>query len=113
MLITAVALFGFFPGKSFGQIIYQHDFGTTAISSHPYTGAPAVIDANLSLSSWTNSESAWSSGAGSAGEAIQLNSTPNGTTITLDLTVNPGYQASISGFSFGGRAVQVALPTGQ
>ena len=54
-----------------GQI-YQHDFGTTAISAHPYTVAPAIFDANLNSSSWTNSNGAWTSFAGSAGQAISL-----------------------------------------
>lgn len=47
--------------------IYQHDFGTTSISTHPYTIAPGVLDTNLSNSSWSNSNNAWTSFAGASG----------------------------------------------
>ncbi|HOD09182.1 MAG TPA: hypothetical protein PKH91_00415, partial [Flavobacterium sp.] len=46
---------------SFGQIVYQHDFGTTTITSYPYNVAPSTLDANLNSSSWTNTTSAWTS----------------------------------------------------
>ncbi|MFT3908120.1 MAG: autotransporter-associated beta strand repeat-containing protein [Ferruginibacter sp.] len=87
------------------QIIYQHDFGSTTISAHPYTTPPPTINGNLSGSSWTNTQNpspAWTSFAGSAGQAIALNNsggTPS-PTITLSLTVAPGFQANVTSFSF-------------
>src|SRR5262245_2727876 len=87
VFVTLAAFFVFYPCSSFAQTIYQHDFGATAISSHPYIDAPSTIDVHLGSSSWSNSEGSWSSGAGASGEAIQLNSTPAGTTITLDIAV--------------------------
>jgi hypothetical protein len=80
--------------------IYQHNFGTTTISTHPYTVAPAVLDANLSSSSWTNSTGAWTSFAGSAGQAISLNNSGGTPTITLSFSTAAGYETSISSFSF-------------
>jgi hypothetical protein len=82
-----------------GQI-YQHNFGTTAISAHPYTVAPAIFDANLNSSSWTNSNGAWTSFAGSAGQAISLSNSGGTPNITLTFNVAPGFQMSISQFNF-------------
>lgn len=84
---------------SWGQI-YQHDFGTTTISSHPYTVAPTIFDANLNSSSWSNSTGAWTSFAGSAGEAISLNNSSGTPTITLSFNVAPGFQMSVTQFNF-------------
>ena len=79
--------------------IYSHNFGTTSFSNHPYTVAPAIINPNLSNSSWTNSENAWTSTTGSTGQAIRLTSSSN-STITLRFTVAPNYKADITSFNF-------------
>ncbi|HRP60989.1 MAG TPA: hypothetical protein PK833_12005, partial [Vicingus sp.] len=63
ILLTSMSLLG---------QVYQHNFGTTTISTHPYTSAPGTLDANLSNSSWSNSTGAWTSYAGSSGQAISL-----------------------------------------
>ncbi|MBC7536793.1 MAG: hypothetical protein H7258_13970, partial [Ferruginibacter sp.] len=80
--------------------IYLHDFGTTTISAHPYNVAPGTIDANLTGSTWTNSTSAWTSFAGSGGQAISLNNSGGTPTITLNLSIAPGFQASVTNFNF-------------
>jgi hypothetical protein len=84
---------------SYGQI-YQHDFGTTSISSHPYTVTPTVFDANLSNSSWTNSNSAWTSFTGSSGQAISLSNSGGTPTITLTFDVASGFELDVTSFSF-------------
>jgi len=86
-------------GNSFGQI-YQHNFGTTTISSYPYTVAPSILDANISNSSWTNSTGAWTSYGGSSGQAIALSNSSGTPTITLTFKVAAGYSLSLSSFSF-------------
>ncbi|MEL1244741.1 T9SS type B sorting domain-containing protein [Flavobacterium sp. DGU11] len=80
--------------------IYQHNFGTTTISTHPYAAAPSTLAANLSGSSWTNSTSAWSSNTGSAGQAIQYFNTPGTTTVTLTFNVAPNFQVGVTSFNF-------------
>ena len=50
----------------------MHDFGNSSISAHPYNITPSILQSQLSGSSWTNSTSAWTSYAGSSGEAIAL-----------------------------------------
>ncbi len=86
------------PAKSFSQI-YAHNFGTAAITAHPYTAAPTVIDSHLSGSSWSNSTGAWTSTAGSTGEAIRLTSVANAT-ITLTFNVAANFQVDVSSFNF-------------
>ncbi|MES1181533.1 MAG: hypothetical protein ABUL44_01935, partial [Flavobacterium sp.] len=82
------------------QVIYQHDFGTTTISAHPYTVAPGTLNANLNSSSWTNSTGAWTSFAGSAGQAISVNNSSGTPTITLNLNIAAGFQVNVTSFSF-------------
>lgn len=80
--------------------IYLHDFGTTTISSHPYTVLPVTFATNLSNSSWTNSNSAWTSFAGSSGQAISLNNSSGTPTITLTFSIASGYKVSVTQFNF-------------
>lgn len=85
------------------QIIYQHDFGITTISSYPYNVAPPTINGNLSGSSWTNTQSptpAWTSFAGSAGQAIALTNSGGTPTITLNLAIAAGFKVNVTSFSF-------------
>jgi len=96
--ILVALLFGF-TGKGFGQI-YQHNFGTTTISAYPYTVAPSIIDANLSNSSWTNNIGAWTSYAGSSGQALGLANSGGTPQITLNVNVASGDSLSLSSFSF-------------
>ncbi|MFZ1664815.1 MAG: PKD domain-containing protein [Flavobacteriales bacterium] len=83
--------------------IYQHDFGTTTISTHPYTVAPGTFDANLSNSSWANSKTAWTNYGGATGEALSLANSSGTPTITLTFDVATGYEASITDFAFWSR----------
>ncbi|PWA04194.1 YDG domain-containing protein [Flavobacterium psychrotolerans] len=86
--------------------IYQHNFGTTAIATHPYTVSPTatpvsgVLDANLSNSSWSNGASVWTSFAGSVGQAIASSSISASTPWTLTFDVAAGYNLSVSSFNF-------------
>lgn len=80
--------------------IYQHNFGTTAISAHPYTVTPGTFAANLSNSSWANSNNAWTSFTGSAGQAIALNNSGGTPTITLTFDVSSGFAVNLTSFNF-------------
>ena len=80
--------------------IYLHDFGITTITTHPYTVAPTTFATNLSNSSWSNSNSAWTSYAGSSGQAISLSNSSGTPTITLTFTIAVGYQVTINSFNF-------------
>jgi hypothetical protein len=80
--------------------IYQHDFGTTTISAHPYTVAPTVFAANLSSSSWTNGASSWTNFTGSSGQAIANSSISGSNPWTLTFNVAAGYAVSITSFNF-------------
>ena len=85
----------------FGQaIIYQHNFGTSTISSHPYSVVPGTLNSNLVTGGWTNSKSAWTGYNGSSGKAISLSNSSGTTTITLSLTVTSGYQLEVTSFNF-------------
>jgi hypothetical protein len=80
--------------------IYLHNFGTTAISAHPYTVAPGTFESNLSSSSWSNSTNSWTSYAGSSGQAISLANSSGTPTITLTFNVATGYELEITQFNF-------------
>ncbi|SFQ41683.1 gliding motility-associated C-terminal domain-containing protein [Flavobacterium akiainvivens] len=80
--------------------VYQHDFGTTAISTHPYTVAPGIINQYLSGSSWANANNEWTSFSGSAGQAITMLETGGTKTITLSFNVATGRQLAVTGFNF-------------
>lgn len=82
------------------QIVYQHNFGTTTISSYPYTTAPSTISTDLSNSAWTNAAGAWVSYTGSTGQALGLQNFTGTTSVTLSFTVAPGKQLAIDSFSF-------------
>ena len=96
-LLFCLFLIGF--QSVLGQL-YVHDFGTTTITTHPYTIAPITFDANLNGSSWTNSTAAWTSFAGSAGQALSLANSSGTPTITLNFNVTSGYNLNITSFSF-------------
>ena len=96
-LVLIAFLCSFFYG--FGQI-YQHDFGTTTINTHPYSVIPTTIDTNLLNSNWTNSNSVWTSFVGSSGQAISLSNSSGTPTIILTFDVNTGYQLDVNSFSF-------------
>ncbi|MFL9842984.1 T9SS type B sorting domain-containing protein [Flavobacterium rhizosphaerae] len=80
--------------------VYMHDFGTSSITTHPYTDTPSVLDAALSNSSWTNSNNAWTSFSGASGEAIALSNSGGTPTITFNFQVAPGKQLDINSFNF-------------
>ena len=89
----------FFGFLGFGQI-YQHDFGTTTITGHPYNVAPPTLNANLSGSSWSNSNSVWTSFGGSTGQALSLSNSSGTPTYTLTFSVASGFQMSVTQFNF-------------
>jgi Fibronectin type III domain len=99
--ILLLALFcGFL---SFGQVIYQHDFGTTAISAKPYTVAPTTFDANLNTSSWTTSAAGFAGFAGNGGGtsgSLSLNNSSGTPTMTLTFNVAAGFQMTVNQFDF-------------
>ncbi|RZJ70400.1 T9SS type B sorting domain-containing protein [Flavobacterium sp.] len=98
ILVALAALFLLFGLQAKSQV-YSHNFGTTAITAHPYNVAPQTLNANLSGSSWTNSAGVWTSGAGSTGQAIRIQ-TATAATITLTIQVAPNYLLNITSFNF-------------
>ncbi|MGQ2983170.1 T9SS type B sorting domain-containing protein [Flavobacterium sp.] len=98
-LITFLQFFfALLSGYAMHAQIYYHNFGTTTISTHPYTAAPTTLNPDLSGSSWTNSNGVWTSNNGATGQAISANPSPN--TITLTFNVAPNFQANIASFNF-------------
>jgi hypothetical protein len=87
-----------FTPSNVPAIIYQHDFGTTGITSKPYTGAPGTFASNLSNSSWTAS-GAFTDLNGSTGKAIGFSAVSSGP-YTLTFNVANGYQLSVSSYSY-------------
>ncbi len=103
MKIKILFLFLFCGFLSFGQIIYQHDFGTTAITLKPYNIAPTVFDANLNTSSWTTSAAGFAGFAGNGGGtsgSLSLNNSSGTPTLTLTFNVAAGFQMSVNQFDF-------------
>lgn len=99
-IALALGLLAVVPQMADGQTtVYLHDFGTNTITEHPYIVAPGTFDANLSNSSWTNSKAAWTSYAGSSGQAIALSNSSN-VVITLSFDVASGYEFSLTAFNF-------------
>ncbi|WP_158537898.1 beta strand repeat-containing protein, partial [Flavobacterium sp. AG291] len=81
--------------------VYYHNFGTSAISTHPYTVPPPIIDSHLSGSSWTNSVGSWTSNPGAgATTAITMLTAPGINTITLTFNVAGSYQLEVTSFDF-------------
>ena len=98
LLLFLFLIFGY--QYNYAQI-YQHDFGTTTINSHPYSDAPTIFNTNLSNSSWSNTTGTWSNGTGNMGNAIRLSSTASPTeTITLTFNVASNYQLAVTSFNF-------------
>ncbi|MCB9361492.1 MAG: T9SS type A sorting domain-containing protein [Flavobacteriales bacterium] len=97
--ITLLSFILFVSSCLYGQV-YQHDFGTTTISTHPYTGTPTTLDVNLSNSSWSNSTNSWTSYGGSSGEAISLSNSGGTPTITLTFDIDAGCSLDITSFDF-------------
>lgn len=97
-------ILGIFNFISFGQI-YSHNFGTTVISGNPYTVAPTTLNANLSSSSWSTSNSTgFVDFAGLTGKALSITLSPAGTkTYSLTFNVTSGYYVDINSFSFWAR----------
>ncbi len=95
-------IFSFLISFGLKAQIYQENFGTSLISVHPYTPVAGTYTSNANLGSflWANSTGAWISFTGSAGQAISLNNSGGTPTITFSFAVAPGYEASISSFSF-------------
>ncbi len=100
-LPALLAVTGLFASTAeVGAQVYKHTFGTTTITTHPYTVAPLTLDANLSGSSWSNSTNAWTSFAGSAGQAIALNNSGGTPSLTLTFSVASGYKLDVASMSF-------------
>ncbi|HZI68606.1 MAG TPA: hypothetical protein VFD44_02800, partial [Hanamia sp.] len=56
-IFVLLSIFSF--AKVNAQVIYQHDFGTTAITPYPYTDPPPIFDSHFSNSIWSNSTGQW------------------------------------------------------
>jgi hypothetical protein len=87
---------------SWGQTIYLDNFGTTAVTTKPYTGTPTTLDTNLSASSWTTSAAVFGGLAGNGGnpsQSLSLSNSSGTPTITLTFNVAAGYQMSVAQFN--------------
>jgi hypothetical protein len=86
------------------QIVYQHNFGTTAISGSPYNVSPSILNSNLSTNGWTTNVSGgfvnFFGSGGNPSVALSLSNSSGTPSYTLSLTVNSGYQLDISSLSF-------------
>lgn len=82
------------------SIIYQHNFGTVAITGTPYTIAPQTLDANLSSTSWASSTGSFINYAGSTGQALSLSNSSGTPTYTLSIAVASGYVLNLDSFKF-------------
>jgi hypothetical protein len=89
-----------FPVVVTNPIIYLHNFGTTEITSHPYTDAPITLANHLVSNGWTNSRNTWTSYNRDDGEAIGISNSSGTPTITLSLTIEDGFQLAITHFNF-------------
>ncbi|MNK35366.1 bacterial transduction protein [compost metagenome] len=98
--IHLIVLYIFLSGSSITAQIYQHNFGTTAINSYPYTTPPGLIHPDLSGSSWTNNTGSWVSYLGAVGQALGLADSSGAASVTLTFTVAAGKQLNIDTFSF-------------
>ncbi|RYD86939.1 MAG: hypothetical protein EOP54_29565, partial [Sphingobacteriales bacterium] len=98
--VIAQLLFVLITGLTANAQIYSHNFGTTTISTHPYTVAPATLNTNLSGSSWSNTVGTWTSNVGATGQAIQVNTQSGTTTVTLTFAIANNFQAAITSFNF-------------
>ncbi|MCE2962605.1 MAG: T9SS type A sorting domain-containing protein [Chitinophagales bacterium] len=90
------------PIGLWGQI-YQHDFGTTSITTKPYTAAPTTFNSNLSSSSWTTSASGFGGLVGNGGspsQSLSLSNSSGTPTFTLTFNVASGFQVAITDFDF-------------
>lgn len=93
----------FVSAFSWGQVIYQNNFGTTSVTTKPFINTPVVFDANLSSSSWTTSATAFGGFAGNGGspsQSLSLANSSGSPTMTLTFNVATGYQLSITQFDF-------------
>jgi hypothetical protein len=93
----------FISAFSWGQIIYQDNFGTTAISTKPYTGTPTTADANLNTFSWTTSAANFGILAGNGGapsQSLSLSNSSGTPTMTFTFNVAAGFELSVTQFDF-------------
>ena len=98
LFVTSILISQF----SFGQVIYQHAFGTSTFTAvNPYTVTPNVIDGNLNSSQWSTSVAAgFTTFAGSTGQALSIGNSSGMPTYSLNFTIAPGFTCSITDFSF-------------
>ncbi|MGN6603270.1 MAG: hypothetical protein ACTHK8_12520 [Ginsengibacter sp.] len=100
-ILLLLSIFSFV--KVNAQVIYQHDFGTTKITTKPFTDPPYIFAAHLSSSEWTTSADNFAGYFGNGGNpsaSLSLNNSSGTPTITLTFQVENGYQLSISRFNF-------------
>lgn len=79
--------------------VYSHDFGTSAITTKPFTDAPVIFATNLSNSSWTTS-STFGGLAGNTGASLSISNSSGTPTFTLTFNIALGYQLAITAFDF-------------
>jgi hypothetical protein len=80
--------------------IYYHDFGTTNITSHPYLDPPVILESHLSNLGWSNSKGTWTSYSGSSGQAIAMKNSSGTPIISLNISIDQGYELEITDFDF-------------
>ncbi|AXG74453.1 hypothetical protein DVK85_09485 [Flavobacterium arcticum] len=80
--------------------VYLHDFGTTPITSYPYTETPTVVDPDITNSSWTNNIGIWTGFTGETGMGLGHANASGSSTITLTFDVAVGKQLDITSFNF-------------
>ncbi|MGC4041228.1 MAG: choice-of-anchor D domain-containing protein [Flavobacterium sp.] len=93
-----------FSCLTWGQIIYQDNFGTGAgITVKPYSGTPTTFDANLNTFSWTTSAAGFGGFAGNGGgtsQSLSLTNSSGTPTMTFTFNVAAGYALSVTQFDF-------------
>jgi hypothetical protein len=88
---------------SLGQIIYQDNFGTSAITTSPYSATPSVFDTNLNTFSWSTSAAGFAGFTGNGGgtsASLSLNNSSGTPTMTFTFNVASGYQLNVTQFDF-------------
>jgi hypothetical protein len=81
-------------------VIYQNPFESGTLSSPTYTGGTTTLAANLSSSVWTIGSGTLQLFGGSSGNALGVSAGATSSPYTLTFTVAPGYQLSVSSYSF-------------
>ena len=92
-------LFALFAVNVSAQV-YKHNFGTINLV-YPYNVAPAIQNAAITNSVWTNSNGSWAALLGSTGNGMGVNTNATtATTVTLNFDVASGNTLTLTSFNF-------------